>query len=501
MASTPLGSHDVGSPVGSLAGSPAEPHASIAGSRFDVLVVGGGPVGLTLSIALSNLGVRHAVVERDAAPHPLPRAILMDAETRRSLNQLGLGPQLDPLLTPITSAEYVDVHGSRLAGDDLVGKPMHGGLPRSCAHYQPELDALLEAECVARGATLWRGVRCVGVTSADDGVDVTLDDGRVLNARYVVGCDGASSTVRRALGVGWTDQGFDQDWLVVDVELRDPVGLGLTTGAQQVCDPARPTTLVAGHGRMFRWEFQLQPGEDPAVMQQPEQVWSLLDRWIRRDDGKLVRAASYRFHAVVATSMREGRVLLAGDAAHQMPPFMGQGLNSGMRDAVNLAWKLRWVLAGWAGAALLDSYSAERLEHVTSVVHQSIDAGRLIDQFAGRESHGLTPGAGYGSDRGRPRYRQGVVAGDHPRVGTPFMEWHAVASSVPVGPEMVVVSSTSSPPSVSGLPGRWAVEHLDRAALYGADHVVVRPDGYVAAVCSDADLRSTLDDLVGRLHA
>lgn len=472
-----------------------------ASGRYDVVVVGGGPVGLTLSIALSNLGVRHAVVERDPAPHPLPRAILMDAETRRSLNQLGLQPHLDPLLTPITSAEYVDVNGSRLAGDDLVGRPVHGGLPRSCAHYQPELDALLEAECLARGATLRRGVRCVGVTSTDDGVSVSLDDGHSLSARYLVGCDGASSTVRRALGVGWTDQGFDQDWLVVDIELRDPIGLGLTTGAQQVCDPARPATLVAGHERMFRWEFQLQPGEDPAVMQQPEQVWGLLDRWIGRDDGRLVRAASYRFHAVVATSMREGSVLLAGDAAHQMPPFMGQGLNSGMRDATNLAWKLRWVLAGWAGEALLDTYSAERLEHATAVVHQSIDAGRLIDQFAGRESHGLAPGAGYGSNRDRPRYRCGVVVGDHSRVGTPFMEWHAVAPRVPVGPEMVVVSATPSPQSVAGMPGRWVAAHLDRASLFGADHVVVRPDGYVAAVCSDADLRATLDELVRRLHA
>lgn len=369
------------------------------------------------------------------------------------------------------------------------------------AHYQPEVDALLESECIDRGATLWRGVRCVGVSPTEEAVSVALDDGRVLTARYVVGCDGASSTVRRALGVGWTDQGFDQDWLVVDVELHDPVGLGLTTGAQQVCDPARPATLVAGHGRMFRWEFQLQPGEDPAVMQQPEQVWTLLERWLGRDDGRLVRAAAYRFHAVVATSMRVGCAPLAGDAAHQMPPFMGQGLNSGIRDATNLAWKLRWVLAGWAGEALLDSYSTERLEHATAVVHQSIDAGRLIDQFAGRESHGLTPGAGYGSDRARPCYRSGVRAGDHPRVGTPFMHWHDIVPSVPVGPEMVVVSSMSKPPAVSELPGRWIVQQLDRASLYDADHVVVRPDGYVAAVCADADLPATLDELVRRLHA
>ena len=468
----------------------------------DVVVVGGGPVGCTLAIALSNLGVRTLVLERDSKPHPLPRAILMDAEVRRSLVQQGLGPRLDPLLTPITSAEYVDVHGQRLSGDDLAGRLVHGGLPVSCAHYQPDLDEMLEAEARERGAEVVRDALVTAVRSDESGsVMLDLSNGRRVTGAYVVGCDGASSTVRRSLGIGWIDQGFDQDWLVVDVELHDRAATGLTTGAQQVCDPERPTTLVCGHGRMYRWEFQLQPGEDPKAMQQPDRVWSLLERWIDRSAGRLVRAASYRFHAVVATTMRHGRVLLAGDAAHQMPPFMGQGLNTGMRDATNLAWKLRWVLSGWADEGLLDTYSSERLSHATAVVQQSIDAGQLIDQYAGRVGYSITPGAGYGSDRRRPQYRTGAVIGHHPRVGTQFPNWHAVAPPASPGPQMLLASVSPDPAVVANMRCPWLTAALDRDSLFGADHVVVRPDGYVAAVCDDAELPTALAALTQRLHA
>ncbi len=465
-----------------------------------VVIAGGGPVGCTLSIALSNLGIDNVVVERDTEVHPLPRAVLIDGELVRALIQQGLGDRLTGLLTPMRRAEYVDAHGTVLASTDLTASHVFGGLNRASLHFQPHLEAMLRDEMLARGGRFLPGSAFTGVdTSAPDEVSLLLADGRRLTGRYLVGCDGASSTVRRSQGIAWDDLGFDQDWLVVDIEVDDRATCGLPDVGRQICDPARPTTMISGHDRYYRWEFQLQPGEDPQEMNRPEQVWQLLAPWIDPQRARLVRSAAYCFHAVVAATMRSGRVMLAGDAAHQMPPFQGQGLNSGMRDAVNLAWKLRWVLDGWSGDGLLDTYSSERRHHAKALVEQSVETGRLIDQYAGRVSHGIAPRSSYSGERPPTRYTDGIVWGAHPRAGLPFGAWDQIADGVPTGPAMTIVSSSESPvpPPPSDRP--WRTATLERSALFGADHVVVRPDGWVAAVCDAADLPQAVADLDARL--
>lgn len=468
-----------------------------------VLVVGGGPVGVTLSIALSNYGIDSLILEKDIGIHPLPRAILIDAEAHRSLIQHGVGNGLEKLLTPMRTAEYVDAHGNRLAGQDLDSLRVYGGLPSSSVHFQPELEQHLRHHAVRNGVRLLEGssARSMSVGRNGDGVSVTTDDGRTYSGRYLVGCDGASSTVRRQLEIGREDLGFDQDWLVVDVEVHDRATCGLPDVAQQVCDPIRPTTFLSGHGRRFRWEFQIQPDEDPTEMNTPERVWGLLSEWITTDSADLIRSASYKFHAGVATTWRVGPVMLAGDAAHQMPPFMGQGLNSGMRDAFNLAWKLKWVTAGWAGEGLLDTYSTERIEHSRTTVEHSVDAGLLIDQYSGRQSHGIAPRDGYGSRRERARFTNGAVAGNHPRVGTFFNSWHDLAPHIPIGADMVLVSSTSKSPAIPPWKGPWSTARLERDKTFGMDHVVVRPDGCIAAACAESELDGVLDSLARAMDA
>ena len=464
-----------------------------------VLIVGGGPVGCTLSIALSNLGVGNIVIERDTEIHPLPRAILIDGELERALIQMGLGAGLAPLLTPMRTAEYVDVNGARIAGQDIPQNSAYGGLAPASVHFQPDVDALLRREVTARGARFVTGATVNGVSPDADGVTVHIDGAADMRGGYVVGCDGASSTVRRSVGIGWEDLGFDQDWLVVDIEVNDRAACGLPDVAQQICDPARPTTMISGHDRYYRWELQLQPGEDPKATNTPENVWAMISRWITPDRARLVRSAAYRFHAVVAATMRQGRVMLAGDAGHQMPPFMGQGLNSGMRDAVNLAWKLKWVTEGWAGGGLLDTYSTERRTHAKQVVEQSVEAGRLIDQYAGRASHGITPRSTYGGERRPEGYRDGIVWGDHARTGRPYPWWHQVADAVPTGPAMTVVSADGAQVGLPPGTGQWRSVSGGRDITFGADHVVVRPDGWVAAVCGSGEIGQALADLAGRL--
>jgi len=175
----------------------------------------------------------------------------------------------------------------------------------------------------------------------------------------VIGCDGASSTVRRLAGIALEDLVFDEPWLVVDVKVEPHALAGLPQNSAQFCDPARPASYIVGPGNHRRWEIMLLPGEDPLQMAQPDAVWPLLSKWLTPEDGELWRAAAYRFHALVADDWRRGRVFIAGDAAHQQPPFIGQGMCQGLRDVANLLWKLDRVMRGQSSPRLLDSYTVE----------------------------------------------------------------------------------------------------------------------------------------------
>jgi hypothetical protein len=181
-----------------------------------------------------------------------------------------------------------------------------------------------------------------------------------------------------------------------------------------------------------------------------------------------------------------------------MPPFMGQGLNSGWRDAFNLAWKMRWVRDGFADDRLLDTYNPERIHHSRVTVERSIEAGQLIDQFAGRVSHGIKPGKSYGSGTARPRYEAGAVAGDHPRTGTVFDMWHLIGGDAEALTHMTVVSSNGRTPALPAR-GLWRSVALSPMETMEADHVVVRPDGFMAAICDDAAIDATLPDLCTRM--
>ena len=464
----------------------------------EVVIAGAGPVGMALSIALSNLDISNVVVERGAGVHPLPRAALIDAELHQSFIVNGLGSRLEPLLTPIRVAEYVDVHGKRLGGNDVSDVRVFGDLAPSSLHFQPEIDAMFLDELQKRGGRFMPETPFSGVEQGAEGVRLLLENGDSVKGRWLVGCDGAASTVRRAVGIDREDLGFEQDWLVVDVRLHDRSTSGLPDAARQICDPVRPTTMISCHRDVYRWEFQLQPGEDPQEMNRTDNVWRLLSPWVGPGNSDIIRSASYRFHALVATTFRHGNVFLAGDSAHQMPPFMGQGLNSGWRDVFNLAWKLRWVRDGIAGDALLDTYGLERVHHSRVTVERSIEAGQLIDQFAGRVSHGIKPGRGYGGDKRRPRYMEGVVVGDHPRVGTVFDAWHRIANDATALTHMTIATASDFVPRLPGR-GVWRTVDVTREEAMGSDHVVVRPDGFIAAICDDASINGVLHNLCDRL--
>jgi len=392
----------------------------------DVAIVGFGPVGAFAALLLAEAGLHVAVLERSTQPVELPRAVGLDAESVRAFQRIGLGEAVAAILQPLREGErlsFTDSKHRELFGMEI---PERGPLGwRDMSFFdQPELEALLR-ELVAKEERIAVGLGCevTGLDQTPDEVSVAYaaSEGspRALRAPYLLGCDGASSTVRELVGIGWQSLGYDQDWLVVDIEAGPHAELPIAV--MQVCDPARLTSYICVKDPNRRWEFQLQPGETREEMLREERIEALLDPWLPREHYRLRRAAVYQFHAATADRWREGRVLLAGDAAHQTPPFLGQGLNSGLRDAVNLGWKLPLVLAGNCDARLLDSYAEERDAHARDLVERAVAVGKLMKTLAAREAGLPEPHAEGPGDATPtiPPLRGGVLATEQLGPGTP----------------------------------------------------------------------------------
>ncbi len=452
----------------------------------DVTILGGGPVGCLTSILLSDMGVSNVLIERDLEPYQLPRAIVMDDEILRLLTDHGMGDWLADNTTPLKRGDFVGNDNEVVIGADIPSIGLQG-VPPVVTHFQPQLDAMLRREVVRRGGTAMFGHTVTDMMDNGDSVVTTLDNGDVITSRWFIGCDGASSWTRRHVGLALEDLKFDQEWLVVDIALHENSEAVLPVGVRQYCHSKRPCTFVEGHGVYRRWEFQVQENEDSAQLNTDEGLWALLSPWVTQNDADLVRSAVYRFHAVVAPQMQKGNVFLAGDSAHQTPPFAGQGLNSGMRDAVNLAWKMAFVKRGTATPKILETYSTERVPHVRSTVGHAVDMGRLIDQLAGKVSHGVDVESGYGGTRPAPYLETGVVVGDDPRVGHQFWFQPEVSRAVTKNGAsfaVVVASEIELPEELRAL---GAIVVVAPQAVTGSYAVVVRPDRYVAAVAQNEE--------------
>jgi 3-(3-hydroxy-phenyl)propionate hydroxylase len=312
----------------------------------------------------------------------LPRAAHFDAEVMRVFQSIGLAEALAEAITPVRGMHFLTAEGATLFGFDAPDKPTLNGWSAGYMFYQPDLEAVLQAG-VRRfaGVDVHAGHEVKQIAQSGDGVTVTVSElstglERVVTADYLWGCDGARSVTRKSMGAQLEDLEFDQPWLVVDTLLKREVEL--PERALQICDPARPITFIPSAGRHRRWEFMLMPGETAEQMEQPQRVRELIAPWVSDDDVEVIRAVVYSFHALIAHGWRNERLFLAGDAAHQMPPFLGQGMCAGIRDVNNLAWKLGLVRGGIAEDCLLDSYDTERAPHVRAIIQRAVQAGRII---------------------------------------------------------------------------------------------------------------------------
>jgi len=492
---------------------------------YDVAIVGYGPVGAALAILLGQQGHRVVVLERHRGPYALPRAVHYDHEAARILQSCGVAEECSKIVEPAEVYEFRNSKGQTLIRFGRLGDGL-SGWPQSSMFSQPELEAVLFAR-VERLASVDVRRGCLVTALADEGDTVVVQtDSEPVRARYVVGCDGANSTVRSLSGIEMNDRAFFYDWLVVDVVFHEPRVFDPPN--VQICDPVRPTTVVSGGPGRRRWEFMALPEESVDELNEESTAWRLLEAFdARPDNARLEKHAVYRFQARWAEEWRQGHVLLAGDAAHQTPPFAGQGLCAGLRDAANLWWKLDLVLRDLAPDALLDTYGRERGPHAQAVIDLAIEMGKLICVADVEEARARDVAFMSGYDGGLtdvppfPPFTDGIVLAGSPHAGHLFLQgevehdarrgrfddvfgagWRLVTLAAPViEPELRqwfagigggVVSFAGPNPDavdVDGSYGKWFADHGVVAALQRPDFVLF---GTAAQASEAADLLRSL---------
>jgi 3-(3-hydroxy-phenyl)propionate hydroxylase len=351
---------------------------------YDALIVGFGPVGATMANLLARRGLRVGVVEAELEIYDKPRALTFDHEVMRIFQACGLADRIAEFTAPHPGTHYLGIDGRVIKKFESMPPPYPLTWPPTSTFVQPEIERVLRDGVAASAAVdVLLGYRGVGFTQDDQAVTLTVRDiegkERVLQTRALLGCDGANSFVRKLLDIPLEDLGFDEWWMVVDTRIRRPVDL--PPRCFQYCWPSRPATFIPGPGNLRRWEIKLLPGERPEEFGRYESVVQQLSRFVDPSCVEIWRSAVYRFHALLAERWRHGRVFLLGDACHQTPPFLGQGMCAGIRDAANLAWKLAMVLQHDAPDALLDSYEQERKPHVRTLVATAKEFGQIIGEL------------------------------------------------------------------------------------------------------------------------
>ncbi len=462
--------------------------------EHDVAVIGFGPVGATMAHLLAQQGLSVLVLDREAAAYHLPRAVHFDDEVMRVFQGIGLADAILPHTHVSPGMRFVDAQGRLLMDWSRPMALTPQGWNASYRFHQPALEKVLRDGLATRpGVTYETSTEVTDIAQDAHGVTLRTTAGP-RRAAWAVGCDGARSFLRGVIGGGMADLGFDERWLVVDLILKRPRP-DLGDHSIQFCRPERPATYVRGVGDRRRFEITVHPDEAPGDRLPAEEVWRLLAPWVSERDAELERSAVYTFRSAVAARWRDRRLFIAGDAAHLTPPFMGQGMCTGIRDAANLAWKLARVHRGEAGEGLLDSYQAERVPHARAYIETAVRLGGLINTRAMAAALGEAPEDG-------PVRMESIA----PALGgftTPFgcpVPQPVLADGVRlddrVGPRFAVLlrpraAAALDPAIMDRLAARGAVLVADAAldpwlASLDAAAALVRPDRQLLALAADA---------------
>ena len=407
--------------------------------QHTVVIVGAGPTGIAGATLLAQYGIATLVLDRWDGVYPQPRAVHLDDEVFRIVNRLGIGAEFAGISRPALGLRLLDPQLKVLSEFRRDPAQSRNGYPQANMFDQPEFEALLRANLLRYPLVTLRGN--AEVTDIDE-----LSGGRsritftdrgdgsrhIVDTDYLLGCDGANSLVRRRIGAAMTDLRFEQRWLVIDV--ASSVDLEQWEGVHQVCNTRRAGTFMQIGDVRYRWEFRLLPGETADDYSTVSALRPLIAPWTAHaDDSQLeiIRVAEYTFRAQIADIWRRGNTFLLGDAAHLTPPFVGQGMGAGLRDATNLSWKLAGVLNGTLSPSVLDTYQQERKPHARRLIDLALTVGRA-----------MTSGGRFGD-----LVRRTVV----PRLHLlPGMRDKVLDSTTPPLPRSALVHKTRAPRQLAG---------------------------------------------------
>ena len=475
------------------------------GGPYDVAIVGFGPTGATLANLLGLCGLRVALLERERGIPRLPRAVHFDGEVMRIFQAIGVADRVAAVSRVNAGMRFVDPAGRLLLDWPRPLQVGPQGWHPSYRFHQPDLEAILRYRLSSvPNVDVVLGADVTAIAQDAELGSITYREGdrqHTLTARYVVGCDGARSLVRAHITSRAEDLGFHERWLVIDLLLRRERP-DLRDFTIQYCHPETPMTYVRGPGLRRRWEIAIADLPDVQALE-PENIWQRLARWLTPAEAEVERAAVYTFYSVIASSWRRARLLIAGDAAHQTPPFMGQGMCAGIRDAANLAWKLAHCIRRGHDDAMLDSYQSERHPQVRAFIEGAVDLGRLVnasDSEAALQSAFRQPDGSYRMMTISPRLGPGLWQGGSPAAGHISRQLRHGSGGLSddlVGYAPALLTDSAL---LAGWDGRaratkkgihvWDPAELDGAADYlaelGAHAVAVRPDRYVYCTANDA---------------
>ena len=474
-------------------------------AHYDVAILGYGPTGATLAHLLSLHDLEILVLDKEKEMYPLPRAVHFDDETMRVFQTIGIADQLSPMLHVNPGMKFVDKEGQLLLDWPRPQEISTQGWNASYRFHQPDLERILRDSLMTKSAvTIRTGCHVTDVTQQAQKATVHFvqqenAQSQIITADFVVGCDGANSLVRKRMGSELEDMGFCQKWLVVDMLLKEYMPR-LGDHSVQFCDPKRPITYCRNPKNRRRWEIATVDGEADEDILKAENIWSLLSKWIKPDQADIERTAIYTFRSVVAKRWYRGRLLIAGDAAHLTPPFMGQGMCAGIRDAANLAWKLALCIKNEVGDEILHSYEQERIPHVKAYISKAVALGELI--YADDPKSAIFAINGQGTGK-----RTGKMKSINPRLGeAKFFRFSQVSTKL--AGQLFEQPFLSNGLRMDELYGYSAIlistDALDCEACpvlsvefeksismvldkLGVNTVLLRPDRYVLATANDTD--------------
>jgi 3-(3-hydroxy-phenyl)propionate hydroxylase len=350
--------------------------------QYDVIIVGLGPTGGTLANLLALNGFSILILEREKNLYALPRAVHFDDEIMRVFQTIGITKKFLKNTIINKGTKFVNSNGKVLLDWPRPKSITENGWYPSYRFHQPDLEKNLRNRLKTfKKVKLMQNTEVTKIKNNKNSVDLFFKSKNKINkasSKYVIGCDGARSTTRAQMGSVLDNLGFTQKWAVVDLILKKNKNK-LPDRTIQYSNSERPATYCRNVGKRRRWEFAIQDNENEKEILSDQYIWNFLKPWLKPNEAYLERKAIYIFQSAIARKWRKGRIFIAGDAAHLMPPFMGQGMCAGIRDASNLAWKISWCINNKHDEKFLDTYQTERFSNAKEYIETTMRMGEFVN--------------------------------------------------------------------------------------------------------------------------